>query len=246
MASALTIFLQLVVMSATISIDKFCGYFNTTNVFEAQRQVHSICIKHVDAPPALYETAILATEALGHILIFMTHASEIERMCVALSSNHQGLRVIPLYSSLPAHDQSLATRASDTLSCIVSTNVAEASVAIPGVGYVIDCGLKKEAGYNYRASMSTLLTAAISQDSARQRAGRAGRTQAGVVYRLYTKEFRDSRMPVHAPPGICTEEISGEVLRLKSLGFSNVTRFDWLDPPHPEAYLRAIGELEVL
>ncbi|KAF4465430.1 pre-mrna splicing factor rna helicase [Fusarium albosuccineum] len=224
--------LKVVIMSATIDLEKFRRYFNTANVFEASRQVHSVDIKHVDTAPILYETAIQATvrhivsrPTHGHILIFMTHSSEIERMCLVLQKNHPSIRAVPLYSSLPKHDQDLA---------------------IGGSGTLTYCGLKKEAGYNYRVGMSTLLTAPISQDSARQRAGRAGRTQSGEVYRLYTKEFHDNSMSKHTPPGVHMREVSGVVLRLKSLGFHDVTRFDWFDPPHPEAYLRAIGDLEAL
>ncbi|KAJ3544490.1 hypothetical protein NM208_g3021 [Fusarium decemcellulare] len=245
--------LKAVIMSATIDLEKFRRYFNTDNVFEASRQVHSVDINHLDTAPILYETAIQATvqhiisrHTDGHILIFMTHVSEIERMCLVLQKNHPNIRVVPLYSSLPKHDQYLAIGGSGTLTCIVSTNVAESSLTIPGVGYVIDCGLKKEARFNYRVGMSTLSTAPISQDSARQRAGRAGRTQSGEVYRLYTKEFHDNSMSKHTPPGVHMGEVSGVVLRLKSLGFHDVTRFDWFDPPHPEAYLRAIGDLEAL
>ncbi|SPJ72263.1 uncharacterized protein FTOL_01991 [Fusarium torulosum] len=113
----------------------------------------------------------------GNILVFMTSVQEIEKICIKLRRLLPVLKVLPMYSSLPKYAQDMATGGSTTQMCIVSTNVAEASLTIPGVVYVVDCGLQKQAGYNYRVEMTTLLTAPISQASALQRAGRAGRTE---------------------------------------------------------------------
>ncbi|KAM0226088.1 hypothetical protein ACHAQD_001052 [Fusarium lateritium] len=237
-------------MSATINLDKFCQYFGTKNVFETKRQVNAVSIKHLDSPPVAYDIAVIAivnhivtNRPKGNILVFMTSVREVEETCVELRKKLRGLKVLPMYSSLPKYAQDMATGGSSTQMCIVSTNVAEASLTIPGIVYVVDCGLQKEAGYNFRVGMTTLLTAPISKASARQRAGCAGLTEPGECYRLYSKEFHDRGMVANTPPGIHMSEVSGEVLRLKSLGYEDIPKFDWIDPPHPEAYLRAIGDL---
>ncbi|KAM0262374.1 hypothetical protein ACHAPA_009270 [Fusarium lateritium] len=242
--------LKVVIMSATINLDKFCQYFGTKNVFETKRQVNAVSIKHLDSPPVAYDIAVIAivnhivtNRPKGNILVFMTSVREVEETCVELRKKLRGLKVLPMYSSLPKYAQDMATGGSSTQMCIVSTNVAEASLTIPGIVYVVDCGLQKEAGYNFRVGMTTLLTAPISKASARQRAGCAGLTEPGECYRLYSKEFHDRGMVANTPPGIHMSEVSGEVLRLKSLGYEDIPKFDWIDPPHPEAYLRAIGDL---
>lgn len=206
------------------------------------------------------------TKPKGDILVFMTSMREIEKTCVELRTQLPGLKVLPMYSSLPKHAQDMVTSGSTSQMCIVSTNVAEASLTIPSVIYVVgmlyavrntcrsscwltvhsDCGLHKEAGYSPRVGMTTVLTAPISQASARQQAGCAGGNEPGECYRLYSKEFHDRGMSPNTPPAIHLSELSSEVLRLKSLGFEDIPKFDWLDPPHPEPYLRAISDLRVM
>ncbi|KAH6969315.1 P-loop containing nucleoside triphosphate hydrolase protein [Fusarium avenaceum] len=182
---------------------------------------------------------IVTNKPKGNILVFMTSTREIERTCAELRTQLPELKVLPMYSSLPEYAQDMAISGSTSQTCNVSTDVAEASLTIPGVVCVVDCGLHKEASYNPRVGMSTLATALISQASARQRAGRAGRTKPGECYRLYTKEFHDRGMTPNTPPAVHLSELSSEVLLLKSLGFHDIPKFDWLDPPHPEPYLRA-------
>ncbi|KAJ4264484.1 hypothetical protein NW762_005684 [Fusarium torreyae] len=242
--------LKVVIMSATINLEKFKTYFGTSNVFEAQRQVNAVQIKHLKTPPlSKYVDAVRLTvihivknKPKGNILVFLTSVSEIEESCKVLRRALPSLRVLPLYATLPKAAQKLATSGGESQTCVLSTNVAEASLTIPGVVY---CGLQKEEGYNPRVCMTTLLTAPISKASARQRAGRAGRTQPGECYRLYTKEYHDG-MESNTLPGIHMQEVSGQILTVKALGYHDVARFDWIDPPHPESYLRAIGELRDL
>ncbi|KAM0559863.1 hypothetical protein ACHAPJ_003811 [Fusarium lateritium] len=245
--------LKVVIMSATINLEKFKTYFGTSNIFEAQRQVNTVQIKHLKTPTlSRYVDAVRLTvihivknKPKGNILVFLTSVPEIEESCKVLRRALPFLRILPLYATLPKAAQKLATSGGESQTCVLSTNVAEASLTIPGVVYVIDCGLQKEEGYNPRVCMTTLLTAPISKASARQRAGRAGRTQPGECYRLYTKEYHD-RMEPNTPPGIHMQEVSGQILTVKALGYHDVTGFDWIDPPHPESYLRAIGELRDL
>jgi pre-mRNA-splicing factor ATP-dependent RNA helicase DHX15/PRP43 len=106
--------------------------------------------------------------------------------------------------------------------------------------------LSKQAGYNPRAGLKTLVTAPISKVSARQRAGRAGRTQPGVCFRLYTEDTYDNVFIQSTSPGILESEISSEILVLKAAGYNDVGRFDFIDPPHPETYWRGLRELTAL
>jgi pre-mRNA-splicing factor ATP-dependent RNA helicase DHX15/PRP43 len=106
--------------------------------------------------------------------------------------------------------------------------------------------LSKRSGYNPRAGLTTLATAPISKASALQRAGRAGRTQPGVCFRLYTEDTYDNVFIQRTPPGILDSEISSEILVLKAAGYNAVGRFDFIDPPHPETYLRGLRELTAL
>jgi hypothetical protein len=131
-------------MSAPVNIEKLCQYFGTSNIFEAKRQANAVQIKHVDSPPVQYDIAVVATvrhivmtKPKGNILVFMTSPREIEKTCVELRTQFPGLKVLPIYSSLPKHAQDLATSGSTTQMCIVSTDVAEASLTIPGVIYVV-------------------------------------------------------------------------------------------------------------
>ncbi|KAF4949796.1 hypothetical protein FSARC_13399 [Fusarium sarcochroum] len=245
--------LKVVIMSATINLGKFKAYFGTSNVFEAQRQANAVRVRHLETEHLTgYVDAVRLTvihivknKPKGDILVFLTCIPEIEELVKVLRKELPYLRVLPLYSSLPKPAQKLATQGGGPQTCVLSTNVAEASLTIPGIVYVIDCGMQKEEGYNPRVCMSTLLTAPISKASARQRTGRAGRTQPGECYRLYTKEFHDVMEP-NTPPGILMHDVSGDILMVKALGYHDVVRFDWIDPPHPESYLRAIGELRDL
>ncbi|KPM43385.1 hypothetical protein AK830_g3198 [Neonectria ditissima] len=150
------------------------------------------------------------------------------------------LEVLPLYSSLSPSDQDKVFGKSSVRKCIVTTNIAETSLTIDGIAYVIDPGVVKRSGYNPRAGLRTLLTAPISKASAQQRAGRAGRTRPGVCFRLYEADTYDEVFLSYGPPGILESEITSEILLLMNMGFHDVSKFDFIDCPHPEVYLRSI------
>ncbi|RBR26201.1 uncharacterized protein FIESC28_00984 [Fusarium coffeatum] len=135
----------------------------------------------------------------GHILVFVTKEREIEEMFVRLRKQHPTQQVIAMYASLPKADRDAVTLGFNKPTIIVSTNICETSVTIPSVEYVDECELKLESAVDPRLSMTSLLPVAILKDSARQRAGRAGRTADGEVYRMYNKETHDRYMLDHAP-----------------------------------------------
>ncbi|KAF5638219.1 ATP-binding protein [Fusarium sp. NRRL 25303] len=130
-------------MSATINLEKFCQYFGTTNVFETKRQINDLQTKYAEEPPACYDSAAvilikqLVAKRKGNVLVFLTSVRDIEKTCAMIRREVRGLKVPPMYSSLPKHAQDLATGGSTSQVCIVATNVAEASLIIPGITYVM-------------------------------------------------------------------------------------------------------------
>jgi pre-mRNA-splicing factor ATP-dependent RNA helicase DHX15/PRP43 len=154
--------------------------------------------------------------------------------------------VLPLYSALPYALQKQVFENSDRRKCIISTNIAETSLTIEGIVYVVDSGLVKQLVYNPRCCLDMLQVVPISRAAANQRAGRAGRTQPGTCFRLYSKEAFDSVCPVTTLPAIISSDIKSVMLSLKSLGYSNLLDVDWIDPPAPESYLRGLEELNDL
>merc|ERR1719436_202792 len=129
---------------------------------------------------------------------------------------------------------------------IVATNIAETSLTIDGVVYVVDPGLFKQMLYNPRTHVESLLVSPISKASAMQRAGRAGRTRPGKCYRLYTLETFDKELPESTYPEIIRSNLSSVVLQLKKLGVDDIVHFDFMEPPSPEAMMRALEMLHFL
>ncbi|VDQ15293.1 unnamed protein product, partial [Trichobilharzia regenti] len=151
------------------------------------------------------------------------------------STAYPPLRCLQLHGSLPQNEQ-LRIFERPTRACrkvVVATNVAEASVTIPGISYVIDSGFSRIRAYNPINGLEALVTIPTSQASARQRAGRAGRTRTGQVYRLYTEEAFHKLLPRFTLPESLRVDLSGALLRLKTLGIDRLAQFDWLDPPPP-------------
>jgi len=127
---------------------------------------------------------------------------------------------------------------SSCLQCVVATNIAETSITIDGVVYVIDPGFAKQKVYNPRTRVESLLVSPISRASAQQRAGRAGRTKPGKCFRLYTEaSFRKDLIP-QTYPEILRSNLSSVVLQLKKLGIDDLVHFDFMDPPAPETMMR--------
>lgn len=124
--------------------------------------------------------------------------------------------------------------------CILSTNVAEASVTIDGIAFVVDSGFVKVKAYNPSTSMESLVVTPTSQASATQRAGRAGRTRSGKAYRLYTQEAHSKSMPRNSIPEMQRSNLATVILQLKAIGIENVLYFDFLSPPPAKMMTRAL------
>jgi pre-mRNA-splicing factor ATP-dependent RNA helicase DHX38/PRP16 len=185
----------------------------------------------------------------------MTGQEDIEGTCTILAEkmNNLGedappLLVLPMYSQLPADLQSkIFDAASEGVrKCIVSTNVAETSLTVDGIKYVIDTGFCKLKVYNPKIGMDALLVTPISRANANQRSGRAGRTSAGYCFRLYTEhQFREELME-NTVPEIQRTNLSNVVLLLKSLGIKNLLDFDFFDPPPQDNVVNSLYQLWIL
>lgn len=165
------------------------------------------------------------------------------------------MKVYPLYGTLPpAQQQRIFEPAPPAREkggrpgrkCIISTNIAETSLTIDGIVYVVDPGFSKQKIYNPRIRVESLLVSPISRASANQRAGRAGRTRPGKCFRLYTEGAFKKELIEQTYPELLRSNLSNTVLQLKKLGIDDLVHFDFMDPPAPETMMRALEELNYL
>ncbi|PHU03521.1 hypothetical protein BC332_28772 [Capsicum chinense] len=214
-------------------------------------------IFYVEDPVSDYVRAAISTvmsihdqERMGDILVFLTGQDDIDAAIHLLteeaqSSGKQGLVTVPLYSGLPRADQDLVFSPTPRgkRKVIFSTNIAETSLTLEGIVYVVDSGFSKQRFYNPISDIENLVVAPISKASARQRAGRAGRVRPGKCFRLYTEDYFSKEMSVVGIPEIQRSNLVSCVIQLKALGIDNILGFDWPASPSAESMIRA---LEVL
>ncbi|XP_057516708.1 probable pre-mRNA-splicing factor ATP-dependent RNA helicase DEAH2 isoform X2 [Amaranthus tricolor] len=261
--------LKLVVMSATLEAEKFQDYFNGAPLMKVPGRLHPVEIFYTQDPERDYLEAAIRTvvqihmcEPPGDILVFLTGEEEIEDACRKINKEVANLgdqvgpvKVVPLYSTLPpAMQQKIFESAPPPLKeegppgrkIVVSTNIAETSLTIDGIVYVIDPGFAKQKVYNPRVRVESLLVSPISKASAHQRAGRAGRTQPGKCFRLYTEKSFHNDLQPQTYPEILRSNLANTVLTLKKLGIDDLVHFDFMDPPAPETLMRALEVLNYL
>ena len=261
--------LKVVVMSATLDAKKFQSYFNNAPLMKVPGRTFPVELFYTAKPERNYVEAAVRTtlqihqcEGPGDILVFLTGEAEIEQACdeIRNSANEMGrdmpeLVVYPLYSSLPqAAQKKIFTPAPSPRvvggppgrKVVISTNVAETSLTIDGIVYVVDPGFSKQKVYNPRIRVESLLVSPISRASARQRAGRAGRTRPGKCFRLYTEQSFHEDLQETTYPEILRSKMSNVVLTLKKLGIDDLVHFDFMDPPAPETLMRALELLNYL
>ncbi|KAH6847973.1 P-loop containing nucleoside triphosphate hydrolase protein [Chaetomium sp. MPI-CAGE-AT-0009] len=263
--------LKIIVMSATLDAQKFQTYFFNAPLLAVPGRTHPVEIFYTPEPERDYVEAavrtvlqIHASEPEGDILLFLTGEEEIEDACRRISlevddmireSDAGPMAVYPLYGTLPPHQQQrifdkapAPTRKGGRpgRKCIVSTNIAETSLTIDGIVYVVDPGFSKQKIYNPRTRVESLLVSPISKASAQQRAGRAGRTRPGKCFRLYTENAFKKELIEQTYPEILRSNLANTVLELKKLGIEDLVHFDLMDPPAPETMMRALEELNYL
>ncbi|OXB43869.1 hypothetical protein B1J92_F07139g [Nakaseomyces glabratus] len=261
--------LKIIVMSATLDAEKFQNYFHNAPLLAVPGRTYPVELYYTpefqrDYLDSAIRTVlqIHATEEAGDILLFLTGEDEIEDAVRKISLEgdqlvrEEGcgpLSVYPLYGSLPPHQQQRIFEPAPEShngrpgrKVVVSTNIAETSLTVDGIVYVVDPGFSKQKVYNPRIRVESLLVSPISKASAQQRAGRAGRTRPGKCFRLYTEEAFQKELIEQSYPEILRSNLSSTVLELKKLGIDDLVHFDFMDPPAPETMMRALEELNYL
>jgi pre-mRNA-splicing factor ATP-dependent RNA helicase DHX15/PRP43 len=260
--------LKLVVMSATIEVERFAKYFDEdVPVLSIPGRCHPVEIFYTSEPEPDYLAATIRTavqihcfEPRGDVLVFLTGEDEITQAVNQTRKQIDDLKnevgpalVLPLFSAMSNENQQrIFAPAPEDLGdlpgrkIIFSTNIAETSLTIDGVVYVIDPGLSKQKVYNPRLKIESLLVAPISKASAKQRAGRAGRTQSGKCFRLYTEDSYKNDLEDFTISEVLRSDLCAALMQLKSLGVENLIKFDFIEPPSPETMLRALDSLVML
>jgi ATP-dependent helicase HrpB len=246
--------LRIVVMSATLDTGHVAQYLGGCPILRSEGRQFELTIRHLPYSPKPLEIQVsealellLQEEASGDVLAFLPGAAEIRRALRETQgiARRTGLLVLPLYGDLTPAEQDRAITPAPQRKVIMATNVAESSITIDGVTAVIDSGLARVATYSQWTGLPTLQVARVSQASARQRAGRAGRTGPGRVLRLYAIEDY-LRRPEHDLPEIQRSDLSQLVLTLRAMGIGHTNEIDWLDAPPPSAVESAESLLDRL
>lgn len=255
--------LKLIVASATINASKFSDYFSGSPIFNIPGRRFPVDIAYTKNPEANYIQAAITTifqihttqESKGDILVFLTGQEEIETMeetlneaCQKLGSLIKNLIVAPIYANLPPSMQKKIFEPTppDSRKVVLATNIAETSITIEGIKYVIDPGYVKENVFNPTTGMESLVVVPCSRASADQRAGRAGRVGPGKCYRLYTKWSFYNELQANPTPEILRVNLGTVVLLLLSMGITDLVHFDFMDPPSLQTLIKSLELLYAL
>ena len=261
--------LRIIVSSATLQAEDFLNFFNSNadeklsnddvqgngTIISLEGRTYPIDILYLETPAEDYVEKAVSTvfdihtkEGDGDILVFLTGREEIDSAVQAISERSsqlhprsQALLPLPLYAGLSTEQQMYVFEEppENTRKVIISTSIAEASVTIEGIVYVVDCGYVKLRAYNPKIGIETLTPVPISKAAGAQRAGRAGRTKPGKCFRLYTEEAYIS-LPDANVPEIQRSNLAPFILQLKALGIDNVLRFDFLTLPPAELMIKSL------
>ena len=254
--------LRILISSATMNAQRFSSYFDDSPIFNIPGRRYPVDIYYSPQPEANYLAAAVTTifqihitQGRGDILVFLTGQEEIEaaeqnlqETARKLGSKVRELIICPIYANLPSELQAKIFEPTppNARKVVLATNIAETSLTIDGIVYVIDPGFVKENVYNAHTSMESLVVSPISRASANQRSGRAGRVSPGKCFRLYTKYAFHNELPESTTPEIQRANLSSVVLLLKSLGINDLIDFDFMDPPPAETLIRALEQLYAL
>src|SRR5437660_4275232 len=240
--------LRVVVTSATIDAERFSRHFDGAPVIEVSGRLYPVELRYRpvggdsedttrDEEEAALADAVdeLCREGPGDVLVFLPGEREIRDAADTL--RRRGLRkleILPLYARLSAAEQDRVFKPAGARRVVLATNVAETSLTVPRVRYVVDTGFARAKRYSYRQNVEMLRVEPISQAAARQRAGRCGRVANGICVRLYSEEDF-ARRPAFTDPEVLRSSLAAVILRAKSLGLGEVADFPFLDPPAPRA-----------
>eukprot|EP00916_Digyalum_oweni_P003661 GHVL01006536.1.p1 GENE.GHVL01006536.1~~GHVL01006536.1.p1 ORF type:complete len:840 (+),score=193.99 GHVL01006536.1:524-3043(+) len=253
---------KLLISSATLDAEKFSEYFDDAPIFNIPGRRYPVRIMYTKAPEANFLEAsvitilqIHTTQPPGDILVFFTGQQEIEDAMEMLAIRTRGLGtsikeliVLPIYASLPTDLQSKIFEPTPpgARKVVLATNIAETSVTIDNIVYVVDPGFCKQNTHNPKTGMDSLIITPISKASANQRAGRSGRVRPGMCFRLYTRFSYEKELEDSNVPEIQRTNLGNVVLMLKSLGIDDLIHFDFMDPPAPESLIRSLEQLYAL
>ena len=243
--------LKLVITSATIDADRFAAHFGTKDtpapVINVSGRLYPVEIRwrpvkdEDDADDRTLMDAIVdavdecALVGPGDVLVFLPGEREIREAAEALRKHHPpGTEILPLFARMSAEEQERVFNPGGARRIVLATNVAETSLTVPGIRYVVDTGLARVKRYSYRNRVEQLQVEPISQASANQRAGRCGRVAAGICIRLYD-EADFAKRPRFTDPEILRSSLAAVILRMKSLGLGDVRAFPFIDPPPARA-----------
>jgi pre-mRNA-splicing factor ATP-dependent RNA helicase DHX16 len=254
---------RLIISSATLDAEKFSAFFDNASIFMIPGRMFPVDIMYTKAPEADYLDAVVVTclqihvtQAVpGDILVFLTGQEEIDTATEILTQRTKGLgskirelSICPIYSTLPSDMQAKIFEQTQegARKVVLATNIAETSLTIDGICFVIDAGFAKQKSYNPKSGMESLIVTPISKAAANQRAGRAGRTQPGKCFRLYTSWSYQHELEDNTVPEIQRTNMGNVVLMLKSLGINDLLHFDFMDHPPAETLIRALEQLYAL
>lgn len=253
--------MKVLITSATVDASKFADFFADLNLVDGKAQPIPI----INVSGRLYPVDIvykpiegredvfkrigslvrgIEHDEMGDVLIFLPGEAEIFATIEEIERvTTTKVVCLPLYSRLPMEEQErIYGNFEGKMKVVVATNIAETSLTVPGIKYVIDSGVARMTDFNFRTGIGSLEVREISQASSIQRAGRAGRVEPGVCYRLYEEENFQERER-YTKPEILRSDLSGVVLHMRLIGIEDVTKFSFIDAPEPKAFRNAIINL---
>lgn len=252
--------LKLIITSATIDTEKFSRAFNDAPIIEVSGRMYPVEVRYLPIDEKLEESGEIsyvdaAVHAVGQLkkekrrgdmLIFMPAEQDIRETCDILTAKkYKDTKVLPLFARLSSAEQKRIFKIIQEQKIVVATNIAETSITIPGIRYVIDTGFARISEYNARTRTRGLPIKTVSKSSADQRKGRCGRVQDGICIRLYSEEDYDNR-PLFTHPEILRSNLAEVILRMIALKMEDISSFPFIDPPGPKNIKDGIDILEEL
>ncbi|CAL8104560.1 unnamed protein product [Calicophoron daubneyi] len=249
--------MRLIVTTAVLNTEMFCKYFLDAPKFTIPGRMYPVCVKYQLNPPDDYcEAAIEKVKQIhmmhppGDILVFLTSQDEIEYCCEQIETFRypQGtydIQPLPAYAEMDIEELYRVFRPlrPGTRKVVFATNIAESSVTVEHIRYVVDSGFVKEKVYNGHTGIESLIPIRISKNQAEQRAGRIDRTGVGVCYRLYTRKLYEEKMSQSGTPEILRSNLVNVILKLKVMGIHDVAAFEFMDQPSELAIQAAVKRL---
>ena len=247
--------LKVIITSATIDVERFSKHFNNAPIIEVSGRTYPVEVRYRPVAEEddqdqlqgiLNAVDELQAEGRGDILIFMNGEREIRDTAEALQKqNLKHTEILPLFARLSAQEQNKIFHPSGLNRIVLATNVAETSLTVPGIKYVIDPGTARISRYSYRTKVQRLPIEPISQASANQRKGRCGRVSEGICIRLYSEEDFNNR-PEFTDPEILRTNLASVILQMMALGLDDIEAFPFVDAPDKRHIQDGVKLLEEL